>query len=103
MFEEPIDLLASGRYSKVPLLTGFNTREGMLAEIQSKEKFGEVKLITDFEDAIPYFLNIPRASEKSKTIADKIKKFYYGEETPSLGNIDRYYLVSETRYSKYIV
>lgn len=95
MLEEPVDLLTSGRYWKVPLLTGFNSREGMLAEAQSKEKFGEVKLITDFEDAVPYFLNVPRGSEKSRKIAHKIKEFYYGEENPNLENIDRYYVVSD--------
>lgn len=94
--EEPIDLLTSGRYAKVPLLTGFNAREGMLAESQSVEAYGEVRVITNFEDAVPYFLNVPNGSKKSKEIAQRIKQFYYGDEVPTLDNIDRFYIVSTT-------
>lgn len=92
--EDPVKLLKSGNYAKVPLMIGFTTREGMLGEVIMKERPGEFKVITEFEDAIPYFLNIPKGSDMVKKTAERIKRFYYGDEEPTLENVDRYYVVS---------
>lgn len=98
--EDPVELLRSGKYTKVPLMIGYTTREGILGEITMKEKYGEFRVTTNFEEAIPYFLNLPKGSGIQKKIAQRIKKFYYGKETPSLKNVDRYYIVSSKNYKQ---
>lgn len=75
-------------------MIGFTTREGMLGEVIMKDRYGEFKVITEFEEAIPYFLNIPKNSDMFKKTAQRIKRFYFGDEEPTLENVDRYYVVS---------
>ncbi|KRT84508.1 esterase [Oryctes borbonicus] len=48
-------------------------------------------MITDFESIIPKCFNVERGSEKSKEIAEKIKRFYYGDQEITIENKDVYY------------
>ncbi|KAF2892582.1 hypothetical protein ILUMI_13585 [Ignelater luminosus] len=96
--EEPIDLISSGRFNQVPLMIGYTSREGMLSEIITKNRYGEVRLITDFERAVPYMLNMPKGSEMSKKVAERIKRYFYGDSEPSLDNIDQYYLLQTDNF-----
>lgn len=89
LLEEPIDIITSGKYNAVPLLIGYNNKEGMLLEMIIKRK-GPMTVITDFEESIPYTLKLAPGSDDSKKIARLIKEFYYGNEEPSLDNIDKY-------------
>lgn len=98
LLEDPVKLLKSGNYAKVPLMIGFTTREGILGEIIMRDRQGEFKVTTNFEESIPHFLNIPKHSETHKKTAKRIKNFYYGEEEPTLDNVDRYYVVSSMEY-----
>lgn len=93
MSEEPIDIIISGKFNHVPLMIGFTSREGMLSEIITKNRYGEVRLVKDFERAVPYMLNMPKGSEMSKKVAERIKHYFYGDTEPSMENIDQYYLV----------
>lgn len=99
---DPMNLISSGEYNQVPFMIGFTSREGMLFEIMTKFRFGEIKFVRDFEHSVPFSLNLPKGSELSKTIAKKIKSFYYGDEEPSHDNIDQYYMVSNINYSFFL-
>ncbi|KAF5299073.1 hypothetical protein FQR65_LT09431 [Abscondita terminalis] len=91
--EEPLEVIRSGKYNHVPILIGFTSREGILSEIDSKRQHGEVRFTTNFEQTIPHDIKIPKNSECTKHLGDKIKKFYYGTEEPGFDNMDQYYLL----------
>lgn len=99
LLEEPIDILTSGRYHAVPFLIGYNDREGMLLELIQNRK-GNMEVMTDFEEAIPYTMKLEQGSGESRKIARLIKEFYYSSEMPSLENIDKYYAVSICTFCK---
>lgn len=96
LLEEPIDIMTSGKYHAVPFLTGYTDKEGMLLELISRWT-GRLEVISDFEEAIPYTINLERGSNESKKIARLIKEFYFGDETPSMENFDKYLDVSKRR------
>jgi carboxylesterase type B len=90
--EYPLDIIRSGQYNHVPIMIGYTTREGMLAEILQKRN--PLNAWKDFESAVPNFLALERGSDMSKLIAQRIKEFYYGDEEPFTNNKDKYYLVN---------
>ena len=91
--EEPLDILKSGKFSHVPLIIGYTSKEGIFFEAVRKILPG-VKLISDFETEVPHDLKLEKGSQKSKEVASKIQKFYFGEEKPSEKNMDNTHLVS---------
>ncbi|KAK5647709.1 hypothetical protein RI129_002601 [Pyrocoelia pectoralis] len=91
--QEPLDIILSKNYNHVPIMIGFTSREGMLFDLLNRIKYGDVKLVTDFETEIPYVMKVQKGSGLSKTISEKIKAFYYGKEVPSNDNINQYYLL----------
>lgn len=103
LIKNPTDIIRSGKYNHVPIMIGFTSREGMLYEIDTKRLHGEVKFTNNFETFIPCDLNIPKNSELSKRLADKIKCFYYGSEEPSLENIDQCYLIHGDNFFVYSI
>lgn len=86
--EEPIDLIRSGNYNRVPILMGYNNLEGILAEITLGDK-----LEADFESQVPYELDLEKGSDESKEIARRIKEFYYGDAEPTKENLANYLIV----------
>lgn len=91
--EEPLDVMLAGEYTKVPLLIGYTSREGMFSEISQRLETGAFKIFTDFEAKVPAYFNIPKGSDLSKRIAQKIKEFYFDNCNPSVDNIDSIYQV----------
>lgn len=90
--EHPLKLVATGNFTKVPVLIGYNSEEGLL--YQMIEKMAQTDLMfTNFEDFIPVTYGIPRGSPKAKEIAARIKKFYYGNEEPSKDNKHIFYKI----------
>lgn len=75
--ERPLDIILKGNYNHVPLIMGYNAREGMafdnLIPYRAKEPF-----FRNMELSVPFSLNIARGSTVSKEIANKIQKFYFG-------------------------
>ncbi|XP_045764281.1 para-nitrobenzyl esterase-like isoform X2 [Maniola jurtina] len=72
--ENPLDLLISGKFQPVPLIIGYNSREGILLS------YSELKKI-DFTNKFPSFLvpaEIARkvSEEKLKEFGERIKAFY---------------------------
>ncbi|XP_017784079.1 PREDICTED: esterase B1-like [Nicrophorus vespilloides] len=91
--DHPINLMISGNYNKVPMMMGYNTREGMLSEIIEKRSRPNKPMlrIQNFETAIPYSMNIEANTPKSQEIANKIKEFYFGQEEVCDSTVDNYY------------
>ncbi|KAF5273127.1 hypothetical protein FQA39_LY07617 [Lamprigera yunnana] len=91
--KDPVDVLLSGDFNHVPMIIGFNSREGMLAVGESKRMGLEIEFMSNFQKAVPHLMKIPPNSDLSMKLAEKIKSFYYGSEIPSLNNINQYYLM----------
>lgn len=83
--EQPIDLIKTGRYNKVPILLGTNSNEGLifLPLLKSKESTD-----IDYESFVPHVLNHPKGSKLSQHVAKKIQIFY-----ETLYKDDRYKLM----------
>lgn len=89
---EPIDLILSGRYNKVPFMAGYTDMEGMLFEIMAARS-GSSRITQDFELFVPHPLRFPKGSPGSKQVAQKIKKFYFGDEDMTLENAEKDFIV----------
>ncbi|XP_044266039.1 juvenile hormone esterase-like isoform X1 [Tribolium madens] len=92
LMEEPLEIIKSRKFNKVPLIIGNNSREGILAEV-AKKVFGENIVGCSFEDEIYFYLKLEKGSEESKRIANKIKNFYFNGEDRSENNIEKFYLL----------
>ncbi|XP_064211368.1 uncharacterized protein LOC655784 [Tribolium castaneum] len=90
--QEPLQIIKSGTFNKVPLIIGNNSREGILAEV-ARKVFGENVIGTSFEDEIYFYLKLERGSGESKQIAQKIKDFYFNGEDRSEHNNEKFYLL----------
>ncbi|RZC31955.1 uncharacterized protein BDFB_007202 [Asbolus verrucosus] len=86
--EEPMNIMLSGKFNHVPLMTGYTTAEGMCFELFKNPNCPNRPT---FEDIIPWFFGYQLGSAESKAVAEKIKKFYYGSEEPSSANIGKKY------------
>ncbi|XP_017784019.1 PREDICTED: putative inactive carboxylesterase 4 [Nicrophorus vespilloides] len=75
--DEPINILKSGKFNKVPMIFGYTSSEGLMFTLFKEP------MITDFETIVPYTLKFPRGSSMSKVVAEKIKQFYFGDDEPS--------------------
>ncbi|CAH1365806.1 unnamed protein product [Tenebrio molitor] len=98
--EEPLQIIKSGAYNKVPTVFGYTTREGMLFEIAMKPRKPEVP--KNFERFIPFMLQVEPGSDSSKNIANKIKQFYYGAPGAE-DKIDNFYLLHTDRFVRDII
>ncbi|XP_044253508.1 acetylcholinesterase-like [Tribolium madens] len=78
LLEQPIEILKKGTFNNVPLIMGYTTGEGILYQLAIKI-FNDQREV-DLEKEIPYDLKCEKGSKKSKELALKIQKFYFGEE-----------------------
>lgn len=83
----------SGSYNKVPVIIGYCNREGNISEAFYKLS-GKKPVHENFEDLIPYTLELAKGSAASKEVADKIKKFYYKDGNTD--NLELFSIVSNT-------
>lgn len=91
--KHPIDIILEGSYTKVPFMMGYTSREAFFLITTSGKQTNKDKLYIDFERYVPNFLDIQMGSDLSKEIANRIKKFYFGDEIPAVKDIEKYYLV----------
>lgn len=98
MSENPIDIIRKGNYSKVPFMIGYTDREMILYEIFAARE-NTCRYTEDFEKQIPYTLNLRYGTEKSKELAERIKKFYFKNEEPSIETLDYDYIVNKYLYN----
>nr|ADD97153.1 carboxylesterase [Helicoverpa armigera] len=85
--ESPLTILKSGNYRKVPLLYGFANMEGLL-----RIGFFDIwkhKMNEKFSDFLPPDLKFD-SDEEREEVANKIKKFYFGDKPVDNDNILKY-------------
>lgn len=78
--EEPISLIRSGRYHKVPLIMGYCSREGMLVYSTFNTTKGTY-LLTE-ETIVPYSMNLRIGSDRYNSTMNNIKNFYFNGRDP---------------------
>lgn len=94
LYDEPINIITSGNFNKVPIMMGYTSREGLLSEIIDKRNRPDPDIRDyniNFEKSVPHTIQLPKGSPMSKEIARRIKEFYYGNEEPGPKNLDNYY------------
>ncbi|KAI7815249.1 esterase, partial [Rhyzopertha dominica] len=89
--EEPLDIIISGNYNKVPLIVGYNNAEGLLMEVMLKKE--KQQLVPNFDLAIPYYLGLKKGSTEWLELIERMKEFYFGQEEPTTENLDKYVLL----------
>lgn len=95
--EEPLDIIISGNYNKVPLIVGYNNAEGLLMEVMLKKE--KQQLVPNFDLAIPYYLGLKKGSTEWLELIERMKEFYFGQEEPTTENLDKYVLVCQIFFS----
>ena len=85
--DEPMNIITSGRFNQVPFMVGYTTGEGMIFDLMRRE-------LKDFRDVVPWFFGYERDAPETRTIADKIKKFYFGDDEVSPKTVTQKYNVS---------
>ncbi|CAG9839137.1 unnamed protein product [Diabrotica balteata] len=93
----PQDLVVKGHYNKVPLLFGFNSMEGILFGIyQQKElKKGLKPDYFNIDRYVHPHMEIGLNDPKRELIKEKIRKFYFTENTVETAN---YLMVTDCNY-----
>ncbi|XP_045460272.1 juvenile hormone esterase-like isoform X2 [Harmonia axyridis] len=87
--EHPMDILEKGEYNHVPIMMGYNSREGMLVHVNHKKLFKQ--LIPQLENSVPVNLGIKKGTALSMRIANQIMEYYFGDQDPDKCDIDLSY------------
>nr|ADE05556.1 carboxylesterase [Helicoverpa armigera] len=85
--ESPLTILKSGNYRKVPLLYGFAEMEGLM-RINVFELWKH-KMNEEFSDFLPADLKFDSEEEREE-VANKIKRFYFGDKPVGNENVLKY-------------
>lgn len=88
--EDPLKILTSGNYNKVPILIGYCKDEGIFTEA-ILTRVGKESIHTDFEDVINYRMGIIKGSDVSKRVARKIQEFYYPKGRSKFDPVQAFY------------
>nr|WCC58199.1 carboxylesterase [Pharsalia antennata] len=91
--EEPIDLIKSGKYHKVPLLMGYCSREGMFIYGMCTTTKG-THLLND-QTIVPYSMNLRIGSDQYNSTVNSIKNFYLNGSDPLETKDDIYRLYTD--------
>ncbi|CAG9764475.1 unnamed protein product [Ceutorhynchus assimilis] len=71
--EEPLDIIKSGRFIKVPRIIGYNSLEGIFVHIVMKHK---PNLFLSDENLVPHMMNLRIGSDQYKKVALRIREMY---------------------------
>ena len=74
----PIDIISSGDYNHLPMMIGYNDREGMAID-QIVPSRARAPFFENMEFSVPLALKVQRGSTLSKQIANEIRLFYFGD------------------------
>ncbi|XP_044729693.1 esterase FE4-like [Chrysoperla carnea] len=88
--DDPEILLKRGDFNKVPLLIGTNSHDGMLYTTKLYLHRLIPPNILDSQSLVPRFLELKHDTHESIKVGNRILKFYYGLETPSMRNVEKY-------------
>lgn len=97
--EDPLKVLESGSYNRIPLLFLYTKEEGIVYEVFLRQ-IGVTPIHTDFEDYIPRDLELKKGSNESIKLAQEIKELYYKDKTPSLETKKEFWNVSTQNTAK---
>ncbi|XP_026478387.1 venom carboxylesterase-6-like [Ctenocephalides felis] len=87
--ESPFTRMVSGNYHKVPQIVGFNSGEGIFFNFFLQENPDILNQFeADFQKFIPTDLDLSHGSEDSKSLAEKIRKFYF-DDKPVAENVQK--------------
>lgn len=88
--DDPEVLLKRGDFNKVPLLLGTNSYDGIVYTSKLYAHRLIPPNILDSQSLVPRFLELKHDTSESIQVGNRILKFYYGLETPSMRNVDKY-------------
>ncbi|ENN71526.1 hypothetical protein YQE_11819, partial [Dendroctonus ponderosae] len=77
--EHPSKIMQSQGGHKIPLIIGYNSGEGIFFELVRRTVPG-VGIPKHLEHEIPYELGLVKGSERSKQMAERLKKAYFGDK-----------------------
>lgn len=89
---EPYDVFKSGEYNDIPVIIGYCKKEGNLHEAFANLE-GRKPIHTNFDEVVPYNLNLEPESQEFKEVANKIKEFYYKDSNDN-NTAETYSIVS---------
>lgn len=76
----PIDVITSGDYNKIPMIIGYNSNEGALIyQINRKTDIHKTNIV--YENYIPQQMNLPTDSDLRRKICEKLKKTYSNDHS----------------------
>ncbi|XP_069678766.1 uncharacterized protein [Periplaneta americana] len=78
--DKPINLINAGNYSKVPLLIGVTSREGILRIQSIRQEVGQDPQ-NKIEAMMSEEFDMEEGSERLREVAAAIKQFYFGDST----------------------
>ena len=85
--ESPLSIFKKGNYKKLPVLYGFANMEGLIRVMQYNS--WKTKMNEKFSDFLPADLKF-QSDEEREEVANKIKKFYFGDKPIGDDNILAY-------------
>lgn len=74
--EPPIDIITAGQYNDVPCMFGYNADEGISIDFHPHLKH-DFENEWNFENIVPYHMNIEQGSELAKHLGENIKRKYF--------------------------
>lgn len=81
----PIDIITSGDYNKVPMIIGYCSNEGLLFALLSKDlsyKPGNSKTLDiEYQYYVPQQMNLSEDSDLKKELCAKLKKMYSNDRS----------------------
>nr|CAD7199395.1 unnamed protein product [Timema douglasi] len=87
---DPVKLLKEGRFHKVPFITGVTSAEGKLALSGIFNCCDVVEIEKDFQRIVPWNLSLELGTQTCKDIADKLRKFYFGNKPVNEETLQNY-------------
>lgn len=82
-YEDPIDIIKSGNYQKVPLITGCCSREGMFIYALCRNSKSEKHLLKS-ETIVPFSMHLRKGTSTYEEVENQIRKFYFDDKDPYL-------------------
>nr|CAD7586928.1 unnamed protein product [Timema genevievae] len=87
---DPMKLLKEGRFHKVPFIIGVNSAEGKLALTGMFNCCDVVDIEKNFQRTVPWNFSLELGTQTSKDIADKLRKFYFGNKPVNEKTLQNY-------------
>uniref|UniRef100_A0A1L8DM61 Carboxylic ester hydrolase n=1 Tax=Nyssomyia neivai TaxID=330878 RepID=A0A1L8DM61_9DIPT len=86
---EPLEMAREAWSNSLPILIGGVSDEGLFSYREANE-FPNVVNTLKCENMVPLELNLDQKGEECQRLAEKLKKFYFGDKEPSVERINEY-------------